>query len=339
MNKLLGIDLAKESFYFCGMQHRKVCLEKKVSRVKVLREVESFNPTTIYMEACGGAHFWARQFRERGYEVVLIPAQDVKPFVKGQKNDRNDALAIIEAGSRPKKTTVNIKTEEQQDIQSLHRVRDGFVKYRVALTNQLRGLLSEYGYVFTRGDSNLINGLKQLLSEEDICDKHSSTFKELAQDQLSEILRIKGKEERISKHLKQISKDNYYCNKLLKFPGVGHLTATAFYAAVGSGKHFRNGRHASAWLGLVPRQRSTGGKTCLLGITKNGDKNLRRLIIQGSRAKIISAKNKGDISNLNAWINKTLDKKGFNMTAIALSNKNVRAMIMVLKNDGEYIEI
>ncbi|MFK8138552.1 MAG: IS110 family transposase [Bdellovibrionales bacterium] len=339
MSKLLGIDLAKESFYFCAVNDddNKVLMSKKVARKRVLLEVLNLEPDCIYMEACGGAHYWAREFIKLNIDVKLIPAQDVKPFVKGQKNDKNDGFAIIEAGRRPRATVVGIKTESQQDIQSLHRVRDILVRNRVSLSNQLRGLLMEYGYTFPKGSTGLMEGVRELLCKDEF--GHSHVFLDLVRVQFAEILETIEKEKNYTNKLKEIAKQCESCKRLMSFPGVGFLTATLFLASAGDARNFRNGRHGSAWLGLVPGQRSTGGKTVLTRLTKSGDKDLRRLVVQGARAKVISAMRKGDLSKQNRWINEQVNRKGFNSAAISLANKNVRGMIAILKNGGEYIDI
>ena len=287
---LLGIDIAKSVFQLHGVDcNGKAVLKKRLSRGKLAEYIANLPPCTIVMESCGGANYWARVFQRTGHVVKLISPQFVKPFVKTNKNDANDAEAITEAASRPSMNFVPIKQVEQQDIQSLHRVRSRLVKNRTALINEIRGLNLEYGITIPTGASKVKTELCFIISDES--NELTTASREFMSDLYNELVEIEGKLKNLEKKVKQICRQNEDCQRIMKIPGVGELTATAIISAVPNPDVFRNGRHMSAWLGLVPRQHSSGDKMILLGISKRGDRYLRTLLIHGARAALSKCKN------------------------------------------------
>jgi len=328
--KVLGIDLAKEVFHLHGVDaNGRVVLRKRLRRRELMAWMANFPPCLIGMEACGGSHHWARKFREMGHEVRLMSPQFVKPYVKSNKNDEADAEAICEAVGRPNMRFVPIKSVERQDIQSLHRARDMAMGHRTAQINQIRGLLHEYGIVAGRGSANLRKALPGILEDAD--NGLSPMFRELLYGLYRELQhldeRIAGYDARIA-HLAQQSEA---CRRVMSIPGIGALTATALVAAAGDAKVFRNGREMAAWLGLVPRQHSTGGKPKLLGISKRGDPYLRKLLIHGARATLRFASRKHD--RRSRWVAGLMERKHVNVAAVALANKNVRTAWALLTRD------
>lgn len=329
----LGIDLAKNIFQLHGANEQgKTILQKRLTRKKLMEFMVQLPKCLIGMEACGGAHYWARKFRELGHEVKLMPPQHVKPYVKSNKNDKADAEAICEAVQRPNMRFVAIKEIPSQDLQSLHRIRSRLVKQRTALSNEMRGLLSEYGIVLGKSINKLKQELPLILENAD--NELSMGMRYCFQDLLEE---LKGLEKKISHYencLKQVHINDERCQRIEKIPGVGIITATAMIPAIGNGKAFKNGRHFSAHLGLVPRQHSSGGKETLLGISKRGDSYLRTLLIHGARSVIRHVGEKQDKQS--EWIRKKVEKRGFNRACVALANKNARVIWKLLSTGQEY---
>jgi transposase len=275
---VIGIDLAKNVFHVHGVDRAgKTVMRKKLMRAQLSAFIAQLPPCLIGMEACGSAHYWARQFQAFGHTVKLMSPQFVKPYVKSNKNDTQDAEAICEAVTRPSMRFVAIKTVEQQDIQSLHRIRSGLVQRRTALANQIRGLLNEYGIIIPQGITQLAKFLPLIIenTENRLTVMSCAFFAELYEQFITIDKQIKG----YTRQLEQLAKNSDVCQRMMKVPGVGSLTATALIAAVNQGKEFKKGREMAAWLGLVPRQHSTGGKSKLLGISKRAlaNKNARIL--------------------------------------------------------------
>ena len=332
----LGIDLAKNIFQLHAEDRRgNKIFSRKLKREKLLGAIESLDRDDdflIAMEACGGAHHVARILMAKGYHAKLISPKFVKPFVKSNKNDAKDAEAIVEAARRPSMRFVGVKSVEQQDIQAIHRVREGFIKRRTAMANEIRGLLLEYGITVNRGIHNLRKLIPVILGDAD--NDLTLGFRELVQEMYDELLKCFERVEHYDEKLQVIYKNNEDCKRLSKVDGVGLITATALLAAVGDPKAFRNGREFSAWLGLTPRQCSTGGKTTLLGISKRGDPYLRKNLIHGCRTVVYHAQNKDDKKS--RWIKKKLESKGVNKVSVALANKTARAIWAVLARKEEY---
>ena len=322
----LGVDLAKNIFQLHAEDRRgNKIFGKKIKREKLLGAIEGLNREDdflIAMEACGGAHHVARSLMAKGYHVKLISPKFVKPFVKSNKNDAKDAEAITEAARRPSMRFVGVKSVEQQNIQAIHRVREGFIKRRTAMANETRGLLLEYGITVHRGINNLRKLIPVILG--DVDNDLTSGFRELVQEMYDELLKCFERIEHYDKKLQATYKSNEDCKRLSKIDGVGLITATALLAAVGDPRAFKNGREFSAWLGLTPRQCSTGGKTILLGISKRGDSYLRKNLIHGCRTVVYHAQTKDDKKS--RWIKKKLESKGTNKISVALANKTARAI-------------
>jgi len=288
--KVLGIDIAKNVFQLHGVDsHSKAVLKKRLSRDQLTAYVANLDQCTIVMESCGSANYWARVFQRSGHTVKLISPQFVKPFVKTNKNDANDAEAIIEAAVRPSMNFVPIKQVEQQDMQSVHRVRSRIVKNRTALINEIRGLLLEYGIIIAPGSARVKRLLCNIITNQ--TNALTLLSRECMQDLYDELVEIEGRLKKLDKMIRQRCQQNETCRRLLSIPGVGELTATAMVAAVPNANEFNNGRHMSAWLGLVPKQFSSGNKQKLLGISKRGDRYLRTLLIHGARSALSHYKN------------------------------------------------
>lgn len=293
---VIGLDIAKTVFHTCEMSNSGRVLErKKLYRYEMLEFFANHPPCLVAMESCGGSSYWAREFKKLGHQVRLISAQFVKPFVKSQKNDMIDAEAICEAALRPQMRFVSPNTVEQQDLQNIHRVRERVVKQRTMLVNQIRGLLLEYGVTVVQGVNPLRQELGRIIAEDANSERH--IWSEIFIDLREELEMLTIKINRYDTMLRRISKTHPVCVRLLKLRGIGSLTATAIVAAVGNPTDFKNGRQFAAWLGLVPRQHSTGGKSKLLGISKRGDKYLRKLLIHGARVETRFAKKRG-----NSWL-------------------------------------
>lgn len=272
---VLGIDLGKRSFHLHGVDRSgKAIIRKKMNRRALLSFMTSLKPCRVGMEACGGSHHWARQFQALGHEARLMSPQLVKPYVKSNKNDYLDAEAICEAVQRPTMRFVFIKRAKQQDIQSLHRARSLTMSQCTAQINQVRGLPLEYGLVLPQGAHVVRKALPGIL--EDAENALSFALRELLADLREELVHLDERIAAYDRKINQMAKQNAPCQRLMTIPGVGPLIATALTAAVGDVHIFKSGRAMAAWLGLVPRQRSTGGRPILGGISKRGDEGPRR---------------------------------------------------------------
>lgn len=318
---VLGIDLAKQSFHVYGVNaegHKVV--SKKLNRKQLLSFIAQLAPCLIGLEACGGAHHWVRVFSRFGHNVRLMAPQFVKPYVKSNKNDAVDAEAICEAVQRPTMRFVPAKSIEQQDIQSLHRIRSQLVGRRTAQANQIRGLLLEYGLIIPQGIGHVRKAIPVILEDSD--NALTLLFRELLNELYEEMVHLDQRIGAIEDKLAAVSIKHEDCQRLLTIPGVGLLTATALIAAIGDIRAFKSGRALAAWLGLVPRQHSTGGKPTLLGISKRGDPYLRTLLIHGGRAVSRVAHRHQD--SRNQWIDNLKRKRGENISNVAVANKNAR---------------
>ena len=330
---LTGIDLAKNVFQVCAVnQTGKVISNKKVTRAKLRQTISQLEPTTIAMESCYSAHYWGREFEQMGHKVNLIPAQHVKPFVQGNKNDANDAIAITEAAVRPRIRFVPIKTIEQQDIQMLHRIRQRHVDDRTALVNQMRGLLSEYGIVMAKSWRRLKMELPTVL--EDAENQLTPLGRECMHSLYEELNASNEKVAIDEKRLKTNLKDNEDYNRLLEVPGFGLITASALVSMVGSAQQFRTARDMAAWLGITPRQIASGEKSVMTGITKRGSRSLRTMIIHGARAVVTHAHKKTD--KLSLWIQALIERRGRNKAIVALAHKLTRFAWVILNRKECY---
>lgn len=325
--KVLGIDLAKNVFQLHGTSLQGKCLMRKtLKRAEMATFLATLKPCIIGMEACGGAHHWARLCRKHGHEVRLMAPRFVKPYVKSNKTDRNDAEAIAEACMRPSMRFVAVKTEAQQDMLSIHRARELAIKQRTAVSNQIRGLLNEYGIVFPKG----IRSARKLAGFlEDWKDLLSVMAIELFSELHEAFTQIDGQIKKYDRRIERLACQDERCRELQNIPGVGPVTASAIVATVGDPRVFRNGREMAAWLGLVPKQHSSGGKVVLGGISKRGDCYVRKQIIQGARAFIKVCEQRTD--RIGCWAASKKLSGGYNRAAVAMANKNARMMWAVMK--------
>ena len=331
--KVLGIDIAKNIFELYGVdEHGDKVLSKRLSRSKLAKFIAQLPVCLIGMEACGGAHYWARKFQEFGHEVKLMNPQFVKPYVKSNKNDAQDAAAICEAVTRPSMRFVAIKQIEQHDIQAVHRVRALIVKERTALVNQVRGLLAEYGIVVAQGVHQIRKQLPLIL--EDAENELSDRARRLFHDLYEEMVALTNKVKQYDVQIESLCKSHEVCQRLRKLEGVGALTATALVASIGDAKVFKNGREMAAFIGLVPRQHSSGGKQRLLGISKRGDRYLRCLLVHGARAAITRSKKMSEKKSI--WVNNIIERRGKNRAIVALANKQARIMWALMAKEDVY---
>jgi len=331
--KVLGIDLAKKSFHVYGVdsQGRKV-MSQKVSRAKLAQLVANLPPCMVAMEACGSAHYWGRRFRENGHTVRLLPPQYVKPYVKTHKNDAVDAEAICEAAQRPNMRFVPLKETHQQDIQSVHRMRSLMVDRRTAQINQIRGLLLEYGIDLPKGRGGVDKHLPEVLEDAD--NGLSALFRAELKRLGEELAHLNEQVAHYDEVIEQIAQDEPKAQLLMTIPGVGPKTATALVAALGEVSAFKNGRQVAAWLGLVPRQHSTGGRERLLGISKHGDVYLRMLLIHGARAVLKHVERKDD--PVSVWAASVKARRHANVAVVALANKMARMAYALLSTGKPY---
>jgi len=319
--KTIGVDVAKSVFQIHGTDARGTAvLRRQLRRAQMLPFFVQLPPCLIGMEACAGAHHWARELRKMGHTVRLMAPQFVKPYVKTNKSDRADAEAIAEAVTRPGMRFVGVKEVWQQDLLAEHRARDLQVKTRTALTNQIRGLLHEYGIVFARGSAKLHEGLLNLLASED--ERLSAGMRQLLQRLLEQWLFLERALDTSETTLVRESRSREVCRNLEKLPGIGPITSTALVATVGDPSVFKNGRHLSAFLGLVPRHTGTGGKMRLGGISKRGDRYVRKMLVHGARSALKAAAAKNHEHP--PWVVRLADRRGFNKACVALANQNAR---------------
>ena len=332
---VLGIDLAKNVFQLPGVDEQgHVVVRKTLPRPKLLPFVAQLAPCCRGMEACQGAHYWAREMRKLGHDVRLISPQFVTPYRKSHKTDPNDAAAIGEAVSRPPMRFVPIKEVEHQDVQALHRARQLLIKQRPALCNQVRGLLREYGIVVAKGGQRLRTSLPSLLEEAE--NGLTFTRRELFQELYQQLGWLDERIDGMDVKMYQVGTSPEACQRLAAIEGVGPMIATALYAAVPQPHLFHNGRHLAAWLGLVPRQHSTGGKALLLGISKRGDRSLRALLIHGARAVVYRWKDKLNPSPRARWLQQLRASRGLKCATVALANKIARVAWVLLSQDVQY---
>ena len=332
--KRVGIDIAKQVFQVHGVDYQdKVVLRKQLRRSQMLSFFATLPPCLIGIEACGGAHYWARELQKLGHTVKLMAPQFVKPYVKSNKNDANDAEAICEAVGRPTMRFVSVKTIVQQDLQAIHRIRSELVRQRTAKANQIRGLLAEYGIVVGRQVTTLRRALPELLENAE--NGLSFDFRALLDDLRQDLIRLDEREEEMSQKIHTLANSIPAAKRLQSIPGIGPISATAIVCAVGDGKQFKRGRDLAAWLGLTPRQQSSGGKDRLLGISKRGDSYLRTLLIQGAKSVLKVVDKKTDPRSL--WLQNLCARKHKNIAAVALANKNARIAWALLSNETSYL--
>jgi transposase len=331
--RTIGIDLGKTIFHLVAQdEHGNVVVRKRSSPTQLLNYTVNLPSCLIGMEACPGAHFLAAKLTAQGHQVRLIPAQFVRPFVKSNKNDYLDAEAIAEAVQRPTMRFVPIKTMEQLDLQAVHRLRDQLIARRTGLINQIRAFLLERGITVRQGRKHLRGQMAFLL--EDAIINLSPRMRNLLNRQWREWQELDIQIEELSVEINNTADQDEVCGRLLKIPGIGALTATALVAAIGDGSAFRRGRDFSAWLGLVPRQATTGNRPLLLGISKRGNSYLRRLFIHGARS-IATHMNRQN-QRFGPWISRLESKVHRNVLVVAIANKLARIAWAVLAKGEAY---
>ena len=330
----IGLDIAKQVFHAVGFDagEREV-FKKCLKRSQVMAFFAQLPACTVIMETCCGAQYWHRQLTSLGHTVKLIAAQHVRAYVRGNKNDYNDARAIAEAGTRPSMRFVSAKTQEQQTLQSVLRMRELQVGQRTAFTNQLRGLLAEHGFVFARGLAALRKGVCELLGNPD--SGLPVALRPLFATAYEQWLSVEHYLQEYDRQLKRLAREVEEVKRLCTIPGFGYVVASAFVSVIGDGKAYRSGRAVSACLGLVPGQHSSGGKDVLLGISKRGDGYLRTVLIHGARSVILQAGKHPD--RLNRWVLRLCESRGKNVATVALANKLARIGWAVLRQQGEYV--
>jgi transposase len=327
--QIIAIDLAKKVFQVhlvdeaTGTIHSKV-----VKRAQLMTFFANFPPSRVVMEACGSAHFWARQLRKLGHEVRLIAAQFVRPYVKSNKNDAADAAAIWEAAQRPGMRFVAVKTEDQQAVLAIHRIRQQIIKVRVMQVNQLRGVLYEFGVVLPEGRQAGIASAKAGLAA--LAQQLPAMLIDSLQDQISRLLALDEQIAHLERRITEWRRHDEASSRISEIPGVGLLTATAAVAVIGDARSFKSGREFAAYLGLVPRQNGSGGKVKLSGISKRGDVYLRTLLIHGARSVISSSK------HLSESVQALLARRPTNVVAVALANKTARIIWAMLAHGRTY---
>jgi transposase len=329
----IGLDIAKQVFQIHAADGEgRVVLRKRLRRNQLAAFFANLPPCVVGLEACCGAHYWVRVLNRCGHSIRLIAPQFVKPYVKSNKNDANDAEAICEAVSRPQMRFVAAKSVEQQDIQSLHRVRSRLIGSRTQLGNQIRGLLTEYGIVLPQHFSQLRRELPRVL--EDATNELTALTRRLISSLYDELLSLEEKIAALDEQIVVIHRASEPCQRIAAVEGIGPLTATALVAAISDGKAFKNGRQFAAWLGLVPKQHSSGGKTRLLGISKRGDTYLRTLLIHGARSVVYRAGRKTDPRSL--WIADKQRRLGTSKACVAVANKNARIVWSLIAHEVPY---
>jgi transposase len=326
----LAIDIGKHSFHVFGIDDDGVVVSRKVGRSKLVATVDRIDPKIVAMEACGSAHHWGRLFEAAGRTVRLINPYFVRPFLRGSKNDATDAQAIFEAAGRPTMRFVPVKSVECQDLQALHRIRDRLVHSRTSLINHTRGLLAEYGVVLPQGAKRFTVQVSQAVAGAALSDLARELFADL-QDQLGDVDRRIAQ---IDDRLVAICRENAACRRLLGMPGIGPVVATALIAAVDDGRQFRSGRDLAAWIGLVPRQYTTGGKPKLGGIGRRANHYLRRQIVHGARAVMSQVGRRSDPRA--EWMKGVAVRRGFNRAVVAVANKMARAAWAMLVREEAY---
>lgn len=331
--KTIGIDLAKNTFYLTVLdQNGKQVERKKLNRQQLIRYLVKLEACVVAMEACGTAHYWGRKIAQLGHSVVLLPAQHVKGYLRGQKNDYNDAKAIAEACQHGAIRPVAVKSLEQQDEQTFLKMRQHISGARTRLINHVRGLLAEYGVVLSKGSHVLRKELPFILEDNE--NGLSDEFRELLFRQYTQLERLDEELQWYNERLAVKAKQEDVCQRLIEVPGIGPVVSIFLKAWMGDGQQFKRGRDASAALGVVPKQFSTGGRDVLLGITKRGDRHLRSLVVHGARAVVSRAKDKTD--RLSQWIMRLVETRGFNKAVVALANKIIRISWVIICRGESY---
>jgi len=329
----LGIDIGKTWFHVVGLDTKgKPVIQKQLRRPKLMQFVANCQPCLVGMEACPGSQHLARRFIEFGHDVKLIAPRFVKAYLKSNKNDFNDAEAIAEAVQRPTMRFVAVRSIEQVDMQAIHRVREHLIGERTGTVNQIRAYLLEYGIAIPVGRRHLMKRLPEIL--EDAENGVSGVMRELLHRLLMRLWRIQEEVDELTARIEAVAASDPRCRRLCTIPGIGPIVATALVAAVGNGAQFRRSRDMAAWIGLVPRQYSTGGRTRLLGISKRGNRYLRRLLIHGARAVIHKVDRRPH--RFGNWLTQLEQRAHRNVVAVSLANKIARIAWAVLRKSEPY---
>jgi len=329
----IGLDLAKSVFHVvCCNRRGKIIRRKKLSRQQVIHFFTQLTPCLVGVEACSTSHYWARELTKLGHEVKQVPTQHVKAFLRGNKNDYNDALAIAEAVVRPEMRFVATKTVAQQDSQSLGRYRQSLIRSRTGTSNRMRALLAEHGVSVSRGLSVLRKTLPTLIEN---CDgQYSEELLMMLRLGYQHLVLLDEQITALDRTLRRVTREDPNCQRLEEIPGFGPVSAIAFTSHVGDGRQFRRGRDVSASVGIVPGQYSTGGREVLLGISKRGNKALRTLLIHGARSAIRNVGDKQD--PISCWIRRTVARIGIHKAIVAYANKMARIGWSLLRNDSRF---
>lgn len=331
----IGLDLAKRVFQVHGVDaNHNIVVQKRLMRSDLIAWFAKLEPCLIGMEACATAHYWARELTELGHDVRLIPPAYVKPYVRRQKNDRTDAAAICEAVSRPSMRFTFAKTVEQQGVQILHRSRDILVRQQTQLNNALRAHLSELGYIFPQGNKGMADAIAMVRETEESNDPNFPDFiRQILDTLVNQIKCLKEQIAELDKQMMAWHRSNADSQRLATIPGVGVVTATTIIATIGDGKQFRSGREFAAWIGLVPRQNSSGGKDKLGSISKKGNHHLRQLLVVGATTHLLG-KRREKVAG--GWFAQLLERKPPRVASVALANKTARIAWAVLVKNEEY---
>lgn len=333
----IGIDLAKNVFQVhAADSHGKTVFNKSVKRAQLAEVIVQLPPCLIGMEACSGAHHWARKFSAMGHTVRLMAPQFVKPYVKTNKNDAADAQPICEAVTRPHMRFVPVKNTEQQAVLALHRIRQGLIRHRTAQGNQIRGLIAEFGFVIPLGLHHVMRLVPALI--EDGSHEMPGIFRITLAEELEHLRELDARVHALDRRIEQWHRSNEASRQIAEIPGIGALTASALIASIGDAKNFKDGRQLAAWLGLVPKQHSSGGKQNLLGISKRGDTYLRTLLIHGARSVLhhTQTRQKADLVDACPWLARVAERRNPNIAAVALANKNARTVWALLARGRTY---
>jgi len=334
---VIGLDLAKNIFQVYGVNRKgERTANRKLSRKQMLSYFSNLPPCLIGIEACGNSHYWARELIGLKHQVKMMNPKFVKPYLKGNKNDYNDAEAICEAVQRPNMRFVELKTTEQQSVLHLHKSRQLLVKARVGLSNHIRALLSEFGLILAQGVKVFEHETPVLITDE--CNGLPPLSRQTLWTMWESYQQHKRQIVELEKELTIWHKDNEDSSRLAEVPGIGVHTATALVGKLGNGRTFRNGREVAAFVGLVPKQASSGGKEKLLGISKRGDGYLRRLLVQGAKSVIRHVRRRllAGLPGGNPWVESLLERKHPNKVAIALANKMARIAWVILAREEHY---
>jgi len=331
--KTVGLDLAKDVFQVHGISaDGRVIFNKTVKRAKLLQFFEALPPCVVGMEACGSAHHWGRELRKLGHDVRLMPAGYVKPYVKRGKTDAVDAEAICEAVRRPTMRFVELKTEDQQAILTIHRTRDLVVRQQTQIVNMIRSILREFGHILPTGVGAILTFAKRHLDGDhpDMPELANGILGTLCHQLMGLNTRVVGYTRMIEQHAMMTAD----ARRLMRIPGIGPITASAIVATIGDAKQFRTGRDLAAWLGLTPLNKSSGGKERLGKITKKGDRYIRKLLIVGMTSRALMARKHPERADL--WTAKMLAQKPFRLATVAMANKAARIVWAMLTKQQDY---